>query len=72
MLIRAAVGLVQDDASPSLGQVAASIRACSLVHGCALLLIDGRLDPVLARLAAAGRADATGLLRAVPGGASAP
>ena len=72
MLTRAAGGFVQDDASPSLGQVAASIRAWSLVHGYALLLIDGRLDPVLARFAAAGRADATGLLRAVLDGASAP
>lgn len=52
--------------------MAASIRAWSLVQGYALLLIDGRLDPVLARLAAAGRADATGLLRAVLGGPSAP
>ncbi len=73
LLTQAAGGFVQDTASPpSLGQVAASIRAWSLVHGYALLLIDGRLDPVLARLAAAGRADATGLLRAVLGGPAAP
>ena len=72
MLTRAAGGFVQDDASPSLGQVAASIRAWSLVHGYALLLIDGRLDPVLARLAAGGGTDAAGLLRAVLGAPPAP
>jgi AcrR family transcriptional regulator len=68
MLTRAAGGFVEGGpVAPSLAQVAASVRAWSLVHGYALLLIDGRLDPTLARLAGAGGADATVLLRAVLG-----
>lgn len=68
MLTRAAGGFVEGGpVAPSLAQVAASVRAWSLVHGYALLLIDGRLDPTLARLAGAGGADAAVLLRAVLG-----
>ena len=68
MLTRAAGDFVEGEpVGPSLVQVAASVRAWSLVHGYALLLIDGRLDPTLARLAGAGSADATVLLRAVLG-----
>lgn len=72
MLTRAAGGFVDGGpVAPSLVQVAASVRAWSLVHGYALLLIDGRLDPTLARLAGAGAgaggADAMVLLRAVLG-----
>ena len=65
LLTRAAGGFARDEAPPSLAQVAASVRAWSLVHGYALLLIDGRLDPVLTWLAGTPGTDAAGLLRAV-------
>ena len=36
--------------APSPAQGAAMLRAWSLVHGFSMLLIDGRLDPILARM----------------------
>jgi hypothetical protein len=51
----------------TLPQAASIVGAWSLVHGFAMLLLDGRLKPLLARLPAG--VDADTLLAAIFGGA---
>lgn len=46
------------DGPLSLSRAAAIVRAWSLVHGFAMLLLDGRLKPLMARLPAGTDADA--------------
>ncbi|WP_419728261.1 TetR/AcrR family transcriptional regulator [Lichenicola sp.] len=66
MLTRAAAGFEPGAGPPTLEQVAASVRAWSLVHGYAMLLIDGRLEGALALPAPTeGTVDSDTLLRAV-------
>ena len=66
MLTRAAAGLEPGSGPPTLAQVAASVRAWSLVHGYAMLLIDGRLEGALALPAPTeGAVDSDTLLQAV-------
>jgi hypothetical protein len=51
------------EATLTLAQAASFVAAWSLVHGFAMLLLDGRLKPVLARLPAG--VDAGALLSAI-------
>lgn len=62
MLSQAVGGPVASEGLPTLQQLARSVRAWSLVHGFAMLLIDGRLEPALAQLQGT---DTARLLRAV-------
>ncbi len=64
LLTQAAGGFVAGQGQPTLPQVAAAVRAWSMVHGFAMLLLDGRLDAMLSRQ---NGLDAQALLRAVLG-----
>ena len=50
LLTRAAGGFVAGKEQPTLDQVADAVRAWSMVHGFAMLLLDGRLDATLSSL----------------------
>ncbi len=63
-MTQAAGGFVAGQGQPTLPQVAAAVRAWSMVHGFAMLLLDGRLDAMLSRQ---NGLDAQALLRAVLG-----
>ncbi len=67
LLTRTAGGFVAGRERPTLAQVAAAVRAWSMVHGYAMLLLDGRLDATLRVLSQGARPDADALLRAVLG-----
>ncbi len=65
LLTQAAGGFVAGQGQPALAQVAAAVRAWSLVHGYAMLLLDGRLEATLSSLSRQDGPDAEALLRAV-------
>ena len=65
LLTQAAGGFVAGQGQPTLAQVAASVRAWSMVHGFAMLLLDRRLDATLRSQSREGALDAEVLLRAV-------
>ena len=67
LLTRTAGGFVAGRERPTLAQVADAVRAWSMVHGYAMLLLDGRLDATLRALSQGEHADADALLRAVLG-----
>ncbi len=67
LLTRNAGGFVGGGDRPSLAQVADAVRAWSMVHGYAMLLLDGRLDVTLRALSQRQHLDADALLRAVLG-----
>ncbi len=71
LLTDTAGGFVARQGQPTLAQVARAVRAWSMVHGYAMLLLDGRLDPTLSSLSQGCGADADALLRAVLGAAPA-
>ena len=67
LLTQTAGGFVPGREQPTLAQVADAVRAWSMVHGYAMLLLDGRLDATLRVLSHGEHADADALLRAVLG-----
>jgi AcrR family transcriptional regulator len=66
-VLSGAVGAVREEsvatATLTLSQAASIVRAWSLVHGFAMLLLDGRLGPIISRLPAG--TDAEELLTAI-------
>ncbi len=67
LLTQTAGGFVGGQGEPTLAQVAGAVRAWSMVHGFAMLLLDGRLGPTLRASSRPGGLDPTVLLRAVLG-----
>ncbi len=65
LLTQAAGGFVAGEEQPTLAQVADAVRAWSMVHGFAMLLLDGRLDATLSSLSRHDGVGAEALLRAV-------
>ncbi len=67
LLTQTAGGFVAGREQPTLAQVADAVRAWSMVHGYAMLLLDGRLDVTLRTLSQHGGHRTEALLRAVLG-----